>query len=49
MAGHKLTCSLGITLWQTEADTTAKLFKRVDDALYQAKKNGRNCVMVQLQ
>ena len=49
MAGHKITCSLGITLWQTETDTTVKLFKRVDDALYQAKKNGRNCVMVQLQ
>jgi diguanylate cyclase (GGDEF)-like protein len=49
MAGHKLTCSLGITLWQTDADTSAKLFKRVDDALYQAKKTGRNRVMVQLE
>ena len=48
MAGHKITCSLGITLWQTEADTTSKLFKRADDALYQAKNNGRNCIMAQL-
>lgn len=49
MAGHKLTCSLGLTLWQADADTSAKLFKRVDDALYQAKNNGRNRVMVQLE
>ena len=49
MAGHKLTCSIGITLWQVETDTSSKLFKRVDDALYQAKNNGRNCVMVQLE
>ena len=48
MAGHKVTCSLGLTLWKTEADTTSALFKRADDALYQAKNNGRNCVMVQL-
>ena len=49
LAGYKITCSIGITLWQTDTeDTTATLFKRGDDALYQAKGNGRNCVMVQL-
>jgi len=46
MAGHKITCSLGLTLWQTDSDTTAELFKRVDEALYQAKKSGRNKVVV---
>lgn len=45
-AGHKITCSIGITLWQNEKDTTATLFKRADDALYKAKNSGRNCVIV---
>ena len=45
LAGHKITCSIGATLWQVEADTTDTLFKRADDALYQAKKDGRNCVV----
>ena len=48
MAGHNITCSLGITLWQAGTDTTSQLFKRADTALYQAKHNGRNCIMVQL-
>lgn len=46
LAGHKITCSIGITCWQNEKDTTATLFKRADGALYKAKENGRNCVMV---
>lgn len=48
LAGYKITCSIGITLWQSGTDTTATLFKRVDSALYQAKDSGRNCVIVQL-
>ena len=48
IAGHKITCSLGVTMWQTEGDTTANLFKRADEALYKAKNKGRNCVMTQL-
>ena len=44
LAGHKITCSIGATLWQAENDSTDTLFKRADDALYQAKKSGRNCV-----
>ena len=46
LAGHKITCSIGATVWQTENDSTETLFKRADDALYQAKKNGRNCVVL---
>ncbi|MCR5758677.1 MAG: GGDEF domain-containing protein [Selenomonas sp.] len=46
LAGQKITCSIGIALWRMEKDTTAALFKRVDDALYRAKNNGRNCVVV---
>lgn len=45
LAGHKITCSIGITLWQTKKDTTDTLFKRVDGALYQAKRGGRNRVV----
>lgn len=45
LAGHKVTCSIGATLWQTKKDTTDTLFKRVDDALYQAKNGGRNRVV----
>jgi diguanylate cyclase (GGDEF)-like protein len=47
-AGHRITCSIGITLWQNEKDTAATLFKRADGALYQAKNNGRNCVVVNM-
>jgi len=46
MAGYKITCSIGIALWQNEKDTAAALFKRADSALYKAKNSGRNCVMV---
>ncbi|WP_345980164.1 diguanylate cyclase [Sulfurimonas sp. HSL3-2] len=37
----KVTISLGITLPKAD-DTVKDIFKRVDDALYQAKHNGRN-------
>ena len=46
LGGHKITCSIGVALWNIEKDTTATLFKRVDDALYRAKDKGRNCVIV---
>ena len=44
LAGHKITCSIGIAFWQGEKDTADQLFKRVDRALYKAKNQGRNCV-----
>ncbi len=43
--GHK-TVSIGVATWQTE-DTVKGLLERADQALYQAKKNGRNQVQVQ--
>lgn len=45
LAGHKITCSIGATLWQIEQDSTDTLFRRVDEALYQAKRDGRNRVI----
>ena len=43
-AGH-LTCSIGLTEI-IKGDTSAVLFDRVDQAMYEAKSNGRNCVIV---
>ncbi len=49
IAGHRfetlgiLTASFGVTVFKAEDDLNA-LSKRVDDALYQAKENGRNRV-----
>lgn len=39
----KLTISLGVTQFKLSEDNK-KFVKRVDDALYQAKNSGRNCV-----
>ncbi len=39
----KVTCSFGVSSMQ-EGDTQETLLKRADDALYEAKKSGRNCV-----
>ncbi len=40
--GH-ITISLGITMYQ-ETDTVFSLIQRADEALYKAKRNGRDCV-----
>ena len=40
----KVTASFGVTTLHP-ADTTQSLLKRVDEALYQAKHSGRNCVV----
>jgi diguanylate cyclase (GGDEF)-like protein len=42
---YKITISLGVTEFKAK-DTLQKMSKRVDTALYQAKKAGRNCVKV---
>jgi diguanylate cyclase (GGDEF)-like protein len=41
----KLSCSFGISSYQTN-DSSHQLIKRADIALYQAKKQGRNCVVL---
>ncbi len=41
---YKITVSFGMTQF-LQTDTKAKLLKRVDDALYEAKKSGRNKVI----
>jgi len=44
-----VTISCGVTCWKTEDnDTYQNLFKRADNALYQAKKTGKNKVVTQL-
>jgi diguanylate cyclase (GGDEF)-like protein len=44
--GHtlSLTCSFGITMLRPSDHSSAALIERVDAALYQAKRSGRNCV-----
>jgi diguanylate cyclase (GGDEF)-like protein len=42
---NKLTCSFGVTVAH-DSDTSESLFERVDKALYQAKNNGRNRVVI---
>ncbi len=43
--GLKVTCSFGVTQFDPK-DTQKSIFQRVDDALYEAKKNGRNRVVM---
>lgn len=43
----KVTCSFGVTSLEEE-DTIKSFFERADEALYEAKKNGRNRVEVKL-
>lgn len=40
--GHRLTMSFGLAAWQP-SDTPTELVTRADNALYLAKKSGRNC------
>lgn len=41
--GSRITISAGIAAWQT-GDTGERILARADAALYEAKRNGRNCV-----
>lgn len=40
----RLTVSVGLAAWQGEGDTVEALLRRADEALYRAKRNGRNRV-----
>jgi diguanylate cyclase (GGDEF)-like protein len=43
--GTRVTVSVGITVWR-DGDTIDRILSRVDRALYQAKRDGRNCVRI---
>ncbi len=43
---YRITLSIGVSLFQKE-DTRDSLINRADNALYEAKKRGRNCVVIQ--
>ena len=40
-----LTISLGIACFPEQGETAAALIEAADQALYQAKRNGRNCIV----
>ena len=42
--GLSVTVSIGVATWR-EGESAGQLLKRADKALYQAKANGRNCVV----
>jgi diguanylate cyclase (GGDEF)-like protein len=42
----KVTISIGLSNFSKHADCPEKVIKRADSALYKAKKNGRNCVVI---
>lgn len=44
--GDKVTISIGVANYPTHAMTSELLYRSADDALYQAKRNGRNRVVV---
>lgn len=43
-AKEQITCSIGVASWRGATDSINHLLKRVDDALYEAKRTGRNRV-----
>ena len=45
LIGHKITASFGLTEVE-EHDKTAKVIQRVDDAMYKAKNDGKNRVVI---
>lgn len=47
LAQQQVTISLGVAFWHGESDLPTELFRRMDDALYQAKRKGRNRVVME--
>lgn len=43
----KVTVSMGLSLVQSQDQDIEAVLRRADDALYQAKRNGRNCLVVE--
>ena len=42
---RQITVSIGVAHWHGDTDSDMDLFRRMDEALYRAKRDGRNCVM----
>ncbi|MFS2222110.1 sensor domain-containing diguanylate cyclase [Pantoea sp. B65] len=42
----RMSVSVGVALWQPDKESMEEVFKLADEALYQAKKAGRNCVIL---
>lgn len=43
---QRITLSIGMAQWRQGAETSEQVIKRADEALYQAKQSGRNCIRV---
>lgn len=46
LVDRKITVSIGVTAAAAIADSSSSMLQRADAALYEAKRNGRNCVRV---
>lgn len=44
---HQVTVSAGVAQWHHESDSQVGIFRRMDDALYNAKCNGRNQISLE--
>ncbi len=48
LPGYPVTISLGVAFWHGADDSSVDIFKRMDEALYRAKRGGRNNVVTEL-
>lgn len=44
--GHRITISIGVSLFHQEFNTPEKIITSADNAMYKAKQKGRNCVVI---
>ncbi len=44
--GHQITISIGISLFHKEFNSSEKIISAADTAMYKAKQQGRNCVVI---
>ena len=44
--GHKITISIGVSLYHQEFNSYDKIISAADTAMYKAKQKGRNCVVI---